>query len=85
MEMLEKAGLTEETILIITSDHGMPWPRGKGSLYDMGTRVPLIVRWRKMNIFDGLCDRWYTSVVTWWGLFIVTILALFVLFSGFVL
>lgn len=45
MEMLEKAGLTEETILIITSDHGMPWPRGKGSLYDMGTRVPLIVRW----------------------------------------
>jgi N-sulfoglucosamine sulfohydrolase len=47
MEMLEKAGLTEETILIITSDHGMPWPRGKGSLYDMGTRVPLIVRWPK--------------------------------------
>ena len=38
-----------------------------------------------MNIFDGLGDRWYTSVVTWWGLFIVTILALFVLFSGFVL
>ncbi len=47
MKMLEKAGLTEETILIITSDHGMPWPRGKGSLYDMGTRVPLIVRWPK--------------------------------------
>ena len=45
MEMIEKAGLSEETILIITSDHGMPWPRGKGSLYDMGTRVPLIVRW----------------------------------------
>jgi SSS family solute:Na+ symporter len=41
--------------------------------------------WSKMNIFDGLGDRWYTSVVTWWGLFIVTILALFVLFSGFVL
>ena len=45
MEMLEKTGLGEETILVITSDHGMPWPRGKGSLYDMGTRVPLIVRW----------------------------------------
>jgi SSS family solute:Na+ symporter len=45
----------------------------------------LTFNWRKMNIFDGLGDRWYTSVVTWWGLFIVTILALFVLFSGFVL
>ena len=42
---LEQAGLAEDTILIITSDHGQPWPRGKGSLYDMGTRVPLIVRW----------------------------------------
>ncbi|HIG27350.1 MAG TPA: Na+/glucose cotransporter [Verrucomicrobiales bacterium] len=45
----------------------------------------LTFNWRKMNIFSGLGDRWYTNVVTWWGLFIVTILALFVLFSGFVL
>lgn len=45
----------------------------------------LTFNWRKMNIFAGLGDRWYTSVVTWWGLFLVTILALFVLFSGFVL
>lgn len=43
--LLERAGLAKDTILIITSDHGQPWPRGKGSLYDMGTRVPLIVRW----------------------------------------
>jgi SSS family solute:Na+ symporter len=45
----------------------------------------LTFNWRKMNIVAGLGDRWYSSVVTWWGLFIVTILALFVLFSGFVL
>jgi SSS family solute:Na+ symporter len=45
----------------------------------------LTFNWREMNIFDGLGDRWYTSVVTWWGLFIVMILALFILFSGFVL
>jgi arylsulfatase A-like enzyme len=43
--MLEETGLAENTILVITSDHGQPWPRGKGSLYDLGTRVPLIVRW----------------------------------------
>ncbi len=38
-----------------------------------------------MNIFGGLGDHWYTSVVTWWGLLVVTIVALFVLFSGLVL
>lgn len=45
MAMLDKAGLAENTILIVTADHGMPWPRGKGSLYDLGTRVPLLIRW----------------------------------------
>lgn len=45
----------------------------------------LTFNWRKMNILDGLGDRWYSSVVTWWGLFLVAILALFVVFSGFVL
>lgn len=45
----------------------------------------LTFNWRTMNILDDLGERWYTSVVTWWGLFIVTILALFILFSGFVL
>ncbi|MDA7505447.1 sodium/solute symporter [Verrucomicrobia bacterium] len=45
----------------------------------------LTFNWHKMNIFVGLGDRWYSSVVTWWGLFLVTILALFILFSGFIL
>lgn len=45
----------------------------------------LTFNWRTLHLSDGLGDKWYTSVVTWWGLFIATILALFVLFSGFVL
>ncbi len=45
----------------------------------------LIFNWRKMNILGDLGDRWYTSVLTWWGLFVAMILALLVLFSGFVL
>lgn len=44
----------------------------------------LTFNWRKMNIFGDLGDHWYSSVVTWWGLFLVLILALFVVFSGFV-
>lgn len=45
----------------------------------------LTFNWRKMNLLNDLGDRWYTSVVTWWGLFLITILALFVVFSGFIL
>jgi N-sulfoglucosamine sulfohydrolase len=44
---LEKHGLLENTIVIMTGDHGMPFPRCKGNLYDCGTRVPFAVRWPK--------------------------------------
>ena len=42
---LEKRGLLENTIVVVTSDHGMPFPRAKASLYDLGSRVPLAIRW----------------------------------------
>jgi len=44
---LEKRGLLDNTIIVVTSDHGMPFPRAKASLYDWGTRVPLAIRWPK--------------------------------------
>ncbi len=47
MAELEKHGLLENTIIIMTGDHGMPFPRCKGNLYDSGTRVPFAVRWPK--------------------------------------
>ncbi len=45
----------------------------------------LTLNWTRMNIFDGLGDHWYTSVVTWWGLFVVLTLAIVVYFSGWFL
>jgi uncharacterized sulfatase len=45
MTQLERAGELENTIVVVTSDHGMPFPRAKASLYDAGTRVPLAIRW----------------------------------------
>ncbi len=43
--LLEKIGQLENTIVVVTSDHGMPFPRAKASLYDAGTHVPLAIRW----------------------------------------
>jgi len=53
MEELEKLGLRENTIVIFTSDNGgiraistqHPLRAGKGSYYEGGIRVPLIIRW----------------------------------------
>ncbi len=45
LELLERTGELENTLVVVTSDHGMPFPRAKASLYDYGSRVPLAVRW----------------------------------------
>jgi uncharacterized sulfatase len=42
---LESIGELGNTIVIVTGDHGMPFPRMKANLYDGGTRVPFVVRW----------------------------------------
>ena len=42
----------------------------------------LTFNWRKMNIFSELGEHWYTSVITWWGLFVILIVALILAFSG---
>lgn len=47
LAVLEKTGELDNTIIVITGDHGMPFPRGKSNLYDLGTHVPLAVRWGK--------------------------------------
>eukprot|EP00966_Prymnesium_polylepis_P054679 1263716-Prymnesium_polylepis.2 len=41
---LRRAAQYERTIVVMTSDHGVPFPRAKGSLYDAGTKVGLVVR-----------------------------------------
>lgn len=43
--LLEEAGELDNTIIVMTGDNGMPFPRCKANLYDWGTRVPLAIRW----------------------------------------
>ena len=45
LKLLEERGELDNTIVVMTGDHGMPFPRCKGNLYDWGARVPLAIRW----------------------------------------
>jgi arylsulfatase A-like enzyme len=41
---LEEAGCRDNTLLVLTTDHGLPFARAKDTLYDAGTAVFLIMR-----------------------------------------
>ena len=65
VEELKRIGAYENTILVVSGDHGIPGiTRGKCSLYDLGTQVPLAIRWpqgittkgRVVNDFVSLPD-----------------------------
>ncbi len=43
--ILEEYGELENTIIVMTGDHGMPFPRCKSNNYDSGARIPLAIRW----------------------------------------
>lgn len=45
LRTLEGKGLLTNTVIVVTADNGMPFPRAKANLYDLGTRMPLVVAW----------------------------------------
>lgn len=42
---LEKRGELDNTLIIVTADHGMPFPRVKGYAYHDSNHIPLAIRW----------------------------------------
>jgi len=47
LETLERRGELENTIVIVTADNGMPFPRVKGQAYEYSNHMPLAVMWDK--------------------------------------
>jgi len=45
LAMLERAGQLDNTLVVATSDHGMPFPRVKGQAYEASNHIPLAIRW----------------------------------------
>lgn len=45
LALLEERGELERTLVVVTSDHGMPFPRVKGQIYEASFHLPLAMRW----------------------------------------
>ena len=60
MAFLKKRGVEDNTVVVFMGDNGMAFPHGKGSLYDPGLNVPLMIRFPgkikpsvTANLFSG--------------------------------
>ena len=45
LTLLDDAGELDNTLVIVTGDNGMPFPRAKANLYEFGFHEPLAIRW----------------------------------------
>lgn len=73
LRKVEEAGISEQTVIIFYSDNGglaktrtnaeqnYPLRSGKGSLYEGGTRVPLMIKWPGITKPGAVCDVPVTS------------------------
>ncbi len=43
--VLEASGEARNTLIVVTSDHGMPFPRVKGHTYEDAHHIPLVAAW----------------------------------------
>ena len=77
LERLERHGLTDNTLVVFTSDNGgltqrygkhdgftknLPLRRGKGSAYEGGIRVPTIVRLPGVTKAGSVCDEAVSTI-----------------------
>jgi len=63
LQELERRRLRQKTLVVFLSDNGAPFPREKGTLYDSGTRTPLLFSWPGVIQAGRVYDRGLVSTV----------------------
>jgi len=53
LDELERKNLLENTIVVVTADNGMPFPRAKGQEYEYSNHLPLAVMWKSAIVNPG--------------------------------
>lgn len=63
LEYLARTGELENTVVIVTSDNGMPFPRAKGTQYEYAHHLPLAIMWPRGLKSPGRRETGYVSFV----------------------
>ncbi|MFP4091884.1 MAG: sulfatase [Cyclobacteriaceae bacterium] len=69
IQLLEEAGELENTLIVVTSDNGMPFPRAKANVYEYGIHMPLALRWGEA-IRGGQQSDELVSLIDFFGTFL---------------
>lgn len=63
LHILADQGVEENTLVVVTSDNGMSFPRCKGECYDISNHVPLAIRWPEGTPKGGRIVDDYVSLI----------------------
>ena len=63
LEAIAARGELDNTLVVVTSDHGMPFPRAKGNAYEGSNHVPLAIMWKSGIKQPGRVIEDYVSFV----------------------
>jgi arylsulfatase A-like enzyme len=63
LDLVAERGQLDNTLVVVTSDHGMPFPRAKGNAYEGSNHVPLAIMWKGQIRQSGRTIDDYVSFV----------------------
>ena len=63
LQILEQKGELDNTIIVVTADHGMPFPRCKGQSFEYSNHIPFAVMWKNGIKNPGRTARKLISVI----------------------
>ncbi|MBL9191483.1 MAG: sulfatase [Opitutaceae bacterium] len=63
LQVLAEQGAEENTLVVVTSDNGMPFPRSKSECYEISNHVPLALRWPRGIGTSGRNIEDYVSLI----------------------
>ncbi|HBE68759.1 MAG TPA: heparan N-sulfatase [Planctomycetaceae bacterium] len=63
LDSLQERGILENTLVIVTSDNGMAFPRAKANLYEYGIHMPLAIAWQAGPVSGGIQEDALVSLL----------------------